>query len=113
MDNPFEVINKELQDIKNLLTELKQQNIKPDLPVVEETPKGVKEAAAFLKCKEQKIYILTSRREITFTKKGKKIFFWQKDLLDYLNSGKHKSRKEIEASVENHLGQLGEKKQHA
>ncbi len=109
MDNPFEVINKELQDIKNLLTELKQQNIKP-LPVVEETPKDVKEAAAFLKRKEQKVYILTSRREITFAKKGKKILFFQRDLLNYLNSGKHKSRKEIEESVENHLGQLGERK---
>lgn len=110
MDNPFEVLNQRLYNIETILSKLKQQNLKPILPAVEERPKDVKEAAAFLKISPQKLYILTSKRLITFTKPNKKLLFFESDLLNYLNSGRHKTRKEIEAEVENHLGEIGKEK---
>ena len=58
---------------------------------------NIDEAAAFLKKPKSSIYQLTSARQIPFSKVGKPLFFFKKDLLDWLEEGKKKTKKEIEA----------------
>lgn len=83
--------------------------VMPQLPEPEK-PKGIQEAAAFLNLAPNTLYGLTSRKEISFTKKGKKILFFDTDLLNYLESGKQKSKRQIEEDVEHHTGLQGQKK---
>ncbi len=71
-------------------------------------PLNIDEAAAFLGISKNTIY--GKINEIPHIKKGKLLKFFEDDLLLYLKSGKVKTRKEIEADVETHLGELGQNK---
>jgi excisionase family DNA binding protein len=92
---------------KRMFKEVSQPTSTPPAP---EQPKDVNEAAAFLKLSPTTLYGLTSRKEISFTKKGKKHLFFEEDLNNYLESGKHKSKRDLQNDVEEHLGSEGEKK---
>lgn len=63
----------------------------------DDKPLSIEEAAAFLQMPKSSIYQLTSTRQIPFSKVGKPLFFFRKDLLEWLESGKKKTKKEIEA----------------
>ena len=54
------------------------------------------EAAEFLKLAPQTLYGFTSKRTIPFIKKGKKLYFRESLLNNYLETGRKKSRSEIE-----------------
>ncbi len=71
-------------------------------------PLNIDQAAAFLGISKNTIY--GKINEIPHSKKGKMLTFFEDQLLDYLKSGRVRTRKEIEADVEDHLGKLGEKK---
>ncbi|MCI4667827.1 MAG: helix-turn-helix domain-containing protein [Bacteroidia bacterium] len=60
----------------------------------------VKEAAEFLKMKVPTLYGLTSKREIPFFKKGKRIYFKKDELLEWVDAGRKKTRREIQSEVE-------------
>ena len=63
----------------------------------DDKPLNIDEASAFLKMPKSSIYQLTSTRQIPFSKVGKPLYFFKKDLLEWLESGKKKTQKEIEA----------------
>ena len=63
----------------------------------DDKPMNIDEAAAFLKKPKSSIYQLTSTLQIPFNKVGKPLYFFKKDLLAWLESGKKKTQKEIEA----------------
>lgn len=56
---------------------------------------SIKEACIFLNLAQQTLYGFTSRREIPFIKKGKKLYFRKSDLNKWLLEGKKKSKTEI------------------
>lgn len=56
---------------------------------------SIKEACVFLNLAQQTLYGFTSRREIPFIKKGKKLYFRKSDLNKWLLEGKKKSKAEI------------------
>jgi len=56
---------------------------------------SVKEASAFLNLAQQTLYGFTSKREIPFLKRGKKLYFRKSELETWLLEGKKKSKGEI------------------
>ena len=64
---------------------------------IDDKPLNIDEAAAFLQMPTSSIYQLTSTRQIPFNKIGKPLFFFKKDLLAWLETGRKKTQKEIEA----------------
>ena len=55
----------------------------------------VQEASDFLNLAKQTLYGFTSKNEIPFIKKGKKLYFKKSDLQKWLLEGKQKSKSEI------------------
>lgn len=62
----------------------------------EDKPLNIEEAAAFIRKPKSTIYQLTSTRQIPFSKMGKQLLFFKKDLLKWIVEGKKKTQKEIE-----------------
>lgn len=76
--------------------------------IAEQTPKSlgtadkplsIDEASSFLNIPKSTLYQFTSARKIPFQKIGKKILFFKADLIQWVESGKKKTRKEIEEEV--------------
>lgn len=57
---------------------------------------SVEEAARFLNLAKSSLYQLTSRNEIPFVKRTRKLYFSRPDLENWLLEGKQKSKTEIE-----------------
>lgn len=63
----------------------------------DDKPLNIEEAAAFIRKPKSTIYQLTSTRGIPFSKMGRQLLFFKKDLLKWIEEGKKKTHKEIEA----------------
>ncbi|HKC68144.1 MAG TPA: helix-turn-helix domain-containing protein [Bacteroidia bacterium] len=61
---------------------------------------NLKEAAKYLNLANQTIYGLTSKNEIPFLKRGKKLYFKKSELEKWINEGKRKSIDEIKKELE-------------
>jgi excisionase family DNA binding protein len=81
--------------IRNSITEIFQEQVqnesKPRVEVF-----SLHEAANYLNLAPQTLYGFTSKRKIPFIKKGKKLYFKLIDLEQWLESGRKKSKSEIE-----------------
>ncbi len=64
---------------------------------------NVKQAAKFLNLAVATIYTKTSNHEIPFMKRGKKLYFAQEDLINYLKEGRKKTNEEIQEEAEAYL----------
>ena len=89
------------------LANLIQESVKRILDDKEQTKADYKnqflnlnEAAAFLNLSPQTLYGFTSKRKIPFIKKGKKLYFKQSDLEKWLETGRKKSKDEIDRDLE-------------
>jgi excisionase family DNA binding protein len=69
----------------------------PQSSFLDDKPLNIEEAAAFIKKPKSTVYQLTSTRQIPFSKMGKQLLFFKKDLLKWIEDGKKKTQKEIEA----------------
>lgn len=87
-----------LDNIERLLT-LKKE------PTKEPTEKlfSVKQAAEFLRLSVPTMYSKVSRGELPVMKRGKRLYFSEKELMEYLKAGRKKSNDEIEREAENYL----------
>jgi excisionase family DNA binding protein len=61
----------------------------------------VEQAAKFLSIARQTLYAKISRNEIPVLKPAgsKRVYFYKKDLIDYLNNGKQKTKAEYEVNA--------------
>lgn len=94
MENPFDKINERLIRIENLLIKL-QEKKDIDQKSDEETLLNVDEAADFLQEAKATLYSRTSRREIPFYKRGKKLYFKKKELIDWVEKGRKRTYDEL------------------
>lgn len=62
---------------------------------VEETPVSLKEGAEILGIALPTMYSKVSKREFSSYRKGKKVYVYKSELLEYLKSGKRRSQNEI------------------
>jgi excisionase family DNA binding protein len=65
--------------------------------ISDDKPLTMDEASEFLQIPKPTLYAYTSTRQIPFHKMGKKILFFKADLLAWIEGGKKKTKKEIEA----------------
>lgn len=88
-----------LESIEQLLLNRKEQQAK------EPTEKllTVQQAAEFLKLSVQTMYSKVSRGELPVMKRGKRLYFSEKELIEYLKAGRKKSNAEIEAEAKTYL----------
>lgn len=93
-------LSQKLENIEKLL--LSQTN-KDNPKETEDKLLNVEEAAKFLHLAVPTIRSKASRKELPFMKRGKLLYFSQKELTDYLKKGKVKSNDEIEAEADNYL----------
>lgn len=72
-----------------------EQSSKSSTP--NDKPLSIEEASDFLQIPKSTLYQFTSTRKIPFQKVGKKILFFKNELIAWVEAGKKKTQKEIEA----------------
>lgn len=94
MNNPFDAIDTRLQNIENLILSLKYPVMS-----VQETDQllTIDQAAKFLSLKKATVYSLVSRRAIPYNKKGKRLYFSQNELTEWIKSGRKQTISEIQS----------------
>jgi excisionase family DNA binding protein len=97
-------LTKEVSQLKSLLI---KSNSEPTTP--SEKLLNIQEAANFLNLSVSTIYTKVSKGTIPYMKQGKRLYFSDKELLDYLKKGRRKSTAEIEQEAEKHLSNLKRK----
>ena len=102
MENPFELINQRLDNIEQLLIELKAKQINGN-PRPAEIFMNVQQVAEYLSLSVQTIYGLTSRLEVPTIKKGKRLYFKKAEIDEWLLKGRRKTKGEIIEQVHNYL----------
>lgn len=96
MNNPFEEINEKLSNIESLLLDLKRAD-KPSEDL--NHPLTINQASEFIKLSVPTIYGLVGKNEIPFSKKGKRLYFCKKELVDWINEGRKKTRTELSEAI--------------
>ena len=89
MTNPFEEISEQLEELKQIVLEIRNNppsQVEPDDQLM-----TVIEAANFLSLKVPTIYSKTSKGELPVLKRGKRIYFTRKMLMDFLTDGNNKT----------------------
>lgn len=94
MDNPFQELYERLDRIEGLLVIVKD-NKAPESEDEEERLLNVREAARYLGDAVATLYGRTSKNEIPFYKRGKKVYFKKSELLAWIEEGRVKSQSEI------------------
>ncbi len=101
MNNPFEVIEKRLISIENLIFELKQPKQAESAP--SEKLLTVPETAEFLNLTVPTIYSKVSKGELPVMKRSKRLYFSRTELMNYLKAGRRKSNADIEAEAASYV----------
>jgi predicted DNA-binding transcriptional regulator AlpA len=98
MANPFEELGEQLRRVEALLVELLnvcQRDLRPVISK-EESRGGVMLAMKITQLKKRTIYNLVNKRVIPHSKKGKRLYFDEKELREWIRSGKRMTLEEVE-----------------
>lgn len=83
-------------DLDELINEaLKSNGQSKETKPLEERFLSIDEAASYLNLARQTVYGLTSKRLIPFLKKGKKLYFIESELKNWLLSGRKDTKEDI------------------
>jgi hypothetical protein len=104
-ENPFKLIFDQLSELNDKIDSL---TVRPDALNFEDDLTDVIGASKLLKQKTGTTYNQVSRKEIPYHKKGGKLYFFKSELLEYVKTGKVKTRKEIAQEVEEKLSKIKE-----
>lgn len=101
MINPFEVIERRLDSLENLILNLKEEskaetNKEPDLLTV-------KEVAKFLSLTESTIYAKVREGNLPYMKEGKRLYFSRQELIEYLKENRQTPIDEVINNVSSYL----------
>lgn len=91
MENPFDEINQRLVKIENLILANNKTNSTASITETEPFI-DIKEASEFLGEAIPTIYGRTSRLDIPFYKRGKKLYFKKSELTEWVEKGKSKTK---------------------
>ncbi len=70
------------------------------LPLAKRVPVGIEEACRIIGKAKPTIYTLVRKRLLPCYKNGKKLYFFEDELLEWISKGKKKTLLEIESEVE-------------
>jgi len=97
MDERLELIEKSMRSNTSILK--KEDNIKFDDKVL-----SIDEVSKLLGLAKATIYSKTSRKELPFIKRGKKLYFIEKEIIEYLKGGKILSNDEVDEISKKYIG---------
>lgn len=95
-------LTKKVDELYKVITNVQPQETTDQFLTVEQ-------AADFLTLSVPTIYSKVSRRELPYMKRGKRLYFARKDLEAYLQGGRVKTVKEIEAEADQFLSSKKER----
>ena len=99
-----ETENKNQKEVKKHEKEAKSpKEIKAKKEEIKNALLDIKTASEYIKLAKSTIYGLTSKKEIPHYKKGKKIYFKKEELKKWLESGKRKSKMELNEEAEEYI----------
>lgn len=103
MENPFELILERLDRIEYLIRH--NNEVKPKQEEQESGDKlmNVVALAEYLSLSPTTIYSMTHRRDVPFYKKGKRLYFRQSDIDNWINEGRSKTNDEIEKEAMDYI----------
>jgi len=87
-------LTSEIAEIKSLV-----QNAKISEPKEKRIPIGIEDVCRILGKAKPTIYTLVRQRKIPCYKNGKKLYFFEDELLDWISKGKKKTLLEIESDA--------------
>ena len=105
-DLTFDLLPKAVTQLTNEVSELKRLIIENQEQTLAEQPEQlltIKEAAQFLKLTVPTIYSKVSKGELPVMKRGKRLYFSNTELMEYIKEGRKKSNAEIEQEAEAYL----------
>ena len=94
MVNPYEVIDRRLSAIEQVLQELRQQSSNQTAPADEVG--GIELARQVTRLSAARIYTLVSERKLPHSKRGNRLTFRRSQLIEWLSEG---NRKTIEGAA--------------
>ncbi|MEX2592483.1 MAG: helix-turn-helix domain-containing protein [Anditalea sp.] len=103
LENPFDLLNNRLDQIYNKLDEMQKIRQKKEYDHDPNEILNVKQAAELLNLSIYSIYAKTSRKDIPFSKRGRHLYFFKADLINWLKKGKYKTNDEIEMEAQEYL----------
>ena len=97
----FENLPKAVAHLANEIAEIKSmvQNVKIPEPKEKRIPIGIEEVSRIIGKAKPTIYTLVRQRKIPCYKNGKKLYFFEEELLEWISKGKKKTVQEIESEV--------------
>ena len=103
--NPYQLILEQLYNMERKLDELMKDKAAGKTAVPEDELLTVQHATAYLRISASTLYQLTSRFEIPFMKRGKRLYFKKEELRQWIEEGSNKpvSRQEKQAEALSHL----------
>jgi len=106
MENPFVLLDQRLDRIESLVMEMKNGAVEKPAPdgydIID-----IDEATQLLGIAKPTVYGKTSRGEIPHMKRGKRLYFSKKELLEWLKSGRRKTRADIEQEAKSYILRKG------
>lgn len=101
MTNPFELIEAKLSNIETLLLDIKHQSQDTQQPatVPQDQLFTIQQAAAFLGLTVATMYTKVSKAELPVMKRGKRLYFSQTELTEYLKTGRKQTYAEVTAQA--------------
>jgi|SRR5690554_3906335 len=98
----FEDLPKAVAHLVSELAEIKSLVEKGQTPIVptKRIPIGIEEACQIIGKAKPTVYALVRKRMIPCYKNGKKLYFFEDELLEWIAKGKKKTLSEIESEVE-------------
>lgn len=94
---------KTVDELKTLLIKTEPQNIEKRMPI------GIDEACRIIQKAKSTIYSLARKGLIPCYKKGKKLFFFEDELINWIQKGKKKSLDQIREEMSNSIYRYGNK----
>lgn len=94
VDNPFETIMRKLYRMEELLLKLQDEGNRSHL-VQTESCFNIQLAIRITGLKKKTIYNLVCKRMIPHSKKGKRLYFDEQELKDWIRNGKRKTIEEL------------------
>ena len=103
MTNPFEVIETRLSNIENLILDLKHKNHTAETSEQLDEFLTIPQAAKLLHLSVPTMYGKTHRNELPFMKRGKRVLFSKKQLIEYIEQGRKLTNDELKEHAHEYL----------
>jgi len=100
----FENLPKAVAHLANEIAEIKSmvQNVQIPESKEKRVPIGIEEVSRIIGKAKPTIYTLVRQRKIPCYKNGKKLYFFEEEILEWISKGKKKTIQEIESEALKH-----------